>query len=114
MNLRVFRLPARGALVFLSVVTAAHAQFQYYVGYPPARYVVIHRQPMSYDAYEDRSYGAPDACLYDYVNRANRLTPEPVWREMFPGIHARIAAERRQFGISGEARREQLYWREYR
>ena len=48
---------------------------------------------------------------YDPVNRAYPLTPEPIWRSMFPGIHARMQAEIREFGVPGITEQELAYWR---
>ena len=110
------RLP-RGffALAGLVVVSAgsAQAQFRTYIGYAPQRYVIVQRQPAYYHrVYAGDSYPG-DYQLYDVVNRPNPLTPEPVWREMFPGIRRRIVAERREFGVDGQSGRELRYWRRY-
>src|SRR5207302_2866614 len=73
------------AVLFLLIGAAsAHAQFRHWIGYVPERYVVIRAMPVNYydvrpaldyDALPYRQY-----YLYDYVNRASSLTPEPVWR----------------------------------
>lgn len=85
-----------------------------WIGYAPQSRVIITRACVvngenpaySYDGTPPRYY------LYDYVNRPNPLTPEPIWRDMFPGLRGRIQAERRAFGVSGQSGREALYWRE--
>lgn len=48
--------------------------------------------------------------LYDYMNRPYTLTPEPIWRQIFPGVPARIEAERRAFGVPGQTAREVQYY----
>ena len=99
---------------FVLSASPARAQFQSWVGYVPERCVIIRSYPVyGCDIGEER-YALPQYYLYDYVNRANPLTPEPAWRSMFPGLEARIISERRQFGVSGQSGREFLYWREYR
>src|SRR5205807_611402 len=76
-------------LSLLIGAASAHAQFRCWVGYVPERYVVIRALPVDdYDvrpALESDTTPYPQYYLFDYVNRASALTPEPVWRSMFPG-----------------------------
>lgn len=46
----------------------------------------------------------------DPVNRRSSLTPEPVWRSMFPSIDERAAVEERTFGVPTETEYERRYW----
>lgn len=71
--------------------------------------------------YEGQYYRIPEfkfeldsPYLLDEVNRRSSLTPEPVWRGMFPGVQDRITIEQRSFGIGGQAERELRYWQSYR
>ncbi len=54
------------------------------------------------------------AYFIDPVNRRSSLTPEPVWREMFPGIHRRMEIEAQVYGRPGRVERELRYWRRVR
>jgi hypothetical protein len=96
---------------------SAHAQFSYGFGYLPERYVIIRSYPVvetyRYSDVEDYS-PQPTYYLYDYVNRASALTPEPVWRNMFPGIRDRMEAEMRMFGTVGQSAGEVNYHRAFR
>jgi len=56
-------------------------------------------------------FTGPGYYYYDPVNRAYPLTPEPVWRSIFPGIRARVQAEVREFGVPGITEQELRYWR---
>lgn len=47
--------------------------------------------------------------FYDYINKPYPLYPEPIWRQMFPGIYARIEAEKRAFGVPGQSAKELDY-----
>jgi len=51
--------------------------------------------------------------LLDPVNRRSSLTPELVWRSMFPSIQERITNEQRVFGVGGQAERELRWWQDY-
>ncbi|HEX4086343.1 MAG TPA: hypothetical protein VHY22_15620 [Chthoniobacteraceae bacterium] len=78
----------------------------YYQGPPPPPpYYNANRVPYPISANPSFYY------YYDPVNRAYPLTPEPVWRAMFPGIHARMQAEIREFGVPGITADELAYWR---
>src|SRR5947209_3532196 len=69
--------------------TSARAQFTYWTGYVPERYVIIQTVPVN-DVDSAYEYSPqPVYYLYDYVNRASALTPEPIWRSMFPGAASR-------------------------
>jgi len=69
-----------------------------------------------YRAYEPDFEAAELGRAYfiDPVNRRSSLTPEPVWRSMFPGISSRIRNEERVFGRRAQADRELRYWRRIR
>ena len=119
-------LSALFALMVLAMLAnSAKAQVRYVLSGHPTRSqslivteaystgnVVYYTAPTSYysGTYAEE-YVPGDSYLYDYVNRAPALTPEPVWRSMFPGLRARIAAERREFGVNGQSAREAIYFR---
>jgi len=109
-------IPAAFAVACLLHGGSAWGQFVDWIGYAPQSRVIITRSYVvnGEDYACSYNYGPQRYYLYDYVNRPNPLTPEPVWRDMFPGLRGRIEAERRSFGVSGQSGREALYWRELR
>ncbi|MHA3772544.1 hypothetical protein ACXR0O_13495 [Verrucomicrobiota bacterium sgz303538] len=96
------QLAAVALVVPFTAATPAHADNSGYTGYegyedyyrPPQRMVVPSR-----------------AYTYDAVNRRSSLTPEPVWRSMFPGIRERMSVEERTLGVPGDSEYEARYWR---
>lgn len=52
--------------------------------------------------------------FYDFVNRPYPFTPEPIWREMFPGIQRRIEIEQLTIGVPGQAAGELNYHASFR
>lgn len=102
--------PSIGAL-FLLGFSQAHAQWgvpqhpRYYYNdsYAPAG--TANRVPYPIVSAPGYYY------YYDPVNRSYPLTPEPIWRAMFPGIRGRLQAEVREFGTPGVTAGELAYWR---
>ena len=93
---RVCRLAAGALATSLMIATPAMADNTGYEGYEEYYPVPQRRVPRAYET--------------DPVNRRSSLTPEPVWRSMFPSIDERAAVEERTFGVPTETQYERRYW----
>jgi hypothetical protein len=90
-----------GLLVALSGVAASADDGEYY--YNNGQYYPIPEYKIQLDS----------PYLLDEVNRRSSLTPDPVWRSMFPSTPERITIEERHFGVGGQAAQELRYWQSF-